>query len=247
MIIPGLFETENLYDYDKVLSEQGFLKIKYLEDENLDIKFRTIHKSKGLEAENVILIGLKYKDPRGFPSKIKDDSIIEYVLNKTKEDTRYAEERRLFYVALTRTKKNVYLLTHEREPSEFIKELEMLDDENKIEFRQYRFNHGDFERMQLFMDNKFNKKTKLNTHLKCSKCGEGDIVLYKYYLGKGYFRCSECNFDFGAFNQSPDLINTLDYCSVEGCDGLTYIKETDGKKRKICSYYGKTECEGGSN
>lgn len=245
VIIPGLFETENFYDYEEVLNKQGFLEIKYLEDQTIKIKFRTIHKSKGLESDNVILIGLKYKDPKGFPSKIKDDSIIQYVLNKTKEDTLYAEERRLFYVALTRSRNNVYLLTHEREPSEFITDLEKIDNENKIEFRQYRFNNGDFNRMDIFMQNKFNKKTPYNTNLKCSKCGKGDIILYKKGTGKGFFRCSQCNFDFGAFNQSPELINTLDYCSVDGCDGLTYIKNVDGLEHKICSYYGKNECNGG--
>lgn len=247
IIIPGVFETDNLYDYEKVLREQGFLKIKYLKDKSVNIKFRTIHKSKGLESENVILIGLKYKDPKGFPSKIKDDSIIQYVLNKTEEDTRYAEERRLFYVALTRSMNNVYLLSHEKEPSEFIEELEKIDSENKIEFRRYRFNNEDIRRMDSLMDEKFNKKKPFNTGLKCSNCGKGEIILYKRHTGIGYFRCSSCNFDFGAFNQSPDLIDTLDYCTVEGCDGLTYIKEDDGIVHKICSYFGKTGCDGGKD
>ena len=244
VIVPRLFETDNLYDYEKVLREQGYLKIKYLKDENVKIKFRTIHKSKGLEEDNVILIGLKYKDPKGFPSKIEDDSIIQYVRNKTKEDTLYAEERRLFYVALTRSKNNVYLLTHEKEPSEFIEDLEKLDDEDKIEFRKYRFKNDDINTMNLLMDDKFNRRTKFDTKLKCSKCGEGDIILNKKFTGIGFFRCSACNFDFGAFNQSPELLDTLDYCSVDGCDGLTYINEDDSVERKICSYYGKTGCEG---
>ena len=244
VIAPGIFETDNLYDYEKVLREKGFLKIKYLKDDSVKIKFRTIHKSKGLEEDNVILIGLKYKDPKGFPSKITDDSIIQYVLNKTKEDTRYAEERRLFYVALTRSRNNVYLLSHEKEPSEFIEDLEKLDSENKIEFRQYRFKNEDIKRMDLIIDEKFNKRTPFATNLKCPKCGKGDIILYKKATGIGFFRCSSCNFDFGAFNQSPDLIDTLNYCDVDGCDGLTYIKEDDGVEYKICSYFGKTGCEG---
>ena len=245
ILAPCLFEIDDFYNYEKTLREKGYLTIKYIEDLSVKIRFRTMHKSKGLEADNVIIIGLKYKDKKGFPSKIDDDSIIQYVLNKNKEDTRYAEERRLFYVALTRTRNNVYLLSHETEPSEFIDDLEKLDKDNKIEFREYRFNNEDYKRMDLFMHKKFREKTRIDTKLKCSKCGKGAIVLFKKGTGKGYFRCSVCDFDFGAFNQSPDLIDTLDYCDVDGCNGLTYIKEVDGMERKICSYYGKTKCDGG--
>ena len=136
------------------------------------------------------------------------------------------------------------MLTHEKEPSEFIEDLEKLDDEDKIEFRKYRFKNDDINTMNLLMDDKFNRRTKFDTKLKCSKCGEGDIILNKKFTGIGFFRCSACNFDFGAFNQSPELLDTLDYCSVDGCDGLTYINEDDSVERKICSYYGKTGCEG---
>ena len=88
--------------------------------ENVDIKFITVHKSKGLEADNVIVLNLK-NDLYGFPNKLTDDPIISLLLSAP-EDCRFAEERRLFYVALTRTKNKVYLLTPENE-SLFTKEI----------------------------------------------------------------------------------------------------------------------------
>lgn len=58
----------------------------------------------------------------GFPSKVDDDPVLNLVVSN---DTsyNYAEERRLFYVALTRTKNRVFIVTPEKRPSEFIKEL----------------------------------------------------------------------------------------------------------------------------
>jgi helicase, uvrD/REP family protein len=88
--------------------------------EDVDIKFITVHKSKGLEADNVIVLNLK-NDLYGFPNKLTGDPIISLLLSAP-EACRFAEERRLFYVALTRTKNKVYLLTPENE-SLFTKEI----------------------------------------------------------------------------------------------------------------------------
>ncbi len=81
----------------------------------------TIHKSKGLQSDYVFIIGLNNKN-NGFPNKIKDHEILKYV-NNYKEYYPYDEERRLFYVALTRCKKKVYLFTPIDNPSIFVKEL----------------------------------------------------------------------------------------------------------------------------
>ena len=85
------------------------------------LQFLTAHSSKGLSADNVIIINAK-DETYGFPSKVDDDPILNLVVSN---DTsyNYAEERRLFYVALTRTKNRVFIITPERRPSEFIKEL----------------------------------------------------------------------------------------------------------------------------
>jgi len=94
------------------------LKIKGFED--VDIKFVTVHKSKGLEADNVIILNIK-NDLYGFPNKLTDDPILSLLLSE-EEKYRFAEERRLFYVALTRTKNEVHLLVPESE-SIFIEEI----------------------------------------------------------------------------------------------------------------------------
>lgn len=85
------------------------------------LNFMTAHSSKGLTAENVIIINAK-DETYGFPSKVDDDPVLNLVVSF---DTsyNYAEERRLFYVALTRTKNRVFIVTPDMRPSEFIKEL----------------------------------------------------------------------------------------------------------------------------
>lgn len=93
----------------------------YKKNKNIKIKYLTIHRSKGLEEENVILINLTNKK-NGFPNKIENEQIIKYVSCK-EDDYPYAEERRLMYVALTRTKNKVYLLTPLKNESVFVKEI----------------------------------------------------------------------------------------------------------------------------
>ena len=88
---------------------------------NIKIRYLTVHKSKGLEEENVIIINLENKI-NGFPSKIENNEILKYVLNEN-DNYPYEEERRLFYVALTRTKNNVYLFVNKKNESIFVKEI----------------------------------------------------------------------------------------------------------------------------
>ena len=86
-----------------------------------------MHSSKGLESECVIIINM-CNDILGIPNKMKDDKILKYVNNGI-DIYPYEEERRLFYVGLTRTKSNVYLLVDKKNPSLFIKEI--IKDNNK--------------------------------------------------------------------------------------------------------------------
>ena len=98
---------------------------------NANIKYMTIHASKGLEEECVIIINLK-DDILGIPNKIKDDKILRSV-NNNKDIYPYEEERRLFYVALTRSKSDVYLLLDKKNPSIFVKEI-IKDSSKYIEY-----------------------------------------------------------------------------------------------------------------
>ena len=86
-----------------------------------NMKYLTIHASKGLESENTIIINLEDKYD-SLPSKIKENEYLMYVKSKI-DNFKYSEERRLFYVALTRCKNNDILLVKKDNPSVFIKEL----------------------------------------------------------------------------------------------------------------------------
>jgi len=98
---------------------------------DLDIRFTTAHSSKGREADYVIVIGLTCRG-YAFPSQIEDDPILDLVLS-IKEMTSNAEERRLFYVAITRARKNVYLIASKKNPSSFVREIETGDYKIDIE------------------------------------------------------------------------------------------------------------------
>ena len=85
-----------------------------------EIPFLSVHSAKGLEADNVILVNCN-QGAYGFPSLIEDDPILDFVLSK-KESYPFAEERRLFYVAMTRARMHMYVLYDQSKPSPFISE-----------------------------------------------------------------------------------------------------------------------------
>lgn len=96
----------------------------------MDVQFVTVHSSKGLEADHVIVPRMT-AETLGFPSRIADDPILALAMpgGDSFED---AEERRLFYVALTRARSTVTLITVAHRKSPFITELVR---NNKIEVR----------------------------------------------------------------------------------------------------------------
>lgn len=96
-------------------------KLKSVKYPQLDITFMTVHMAKGLGYDNVIVVNGK-NETYGFPSKIEDDPVLSFVI-KGDNSIDYAEERRLFYVAMTRTKNRVYFIAPEQNPSEFLLEI----------------------------------------------------------------------------------------------------------------------------
>lgn len=106
---------------DSDFSSEDRRKIKYKNQEDLSITFLTVHTSKGLESDIVIVLNLT-NSIMGFPSQLEDDSVLRYV-NRNKDYFPFEEERRLFYVAITRTKNQVYLMVPKKSPSIFAKEL----------------------------------------------------------------------------------------------------------------------------
>jgi len=89
--------------------------------EGVTLRFMTVHASKGLEADHVIILRATAGE-MGFPSEIVDDPILDLVLPEP-ERFDHAEERRLFYVALTRARKSVTVLADREKPSAFVREL----------------------------------------------------------------------------------------------------------------------------
>lgn len=96
--------------------------LEFSQDQN--INYLTVHSAKGLEAENVILINMTNKT-YGFPNQIKNHKLLEE-LHPSDKEILFAEERRLFYVALTRTKNKVYIMVPIFGKSVFIKELKKM-------------------------------------------------------------------------------------------------------------------------
>ena len=125
-----------------------------------NITFMTAHSSKGLGYDNVVLINM-FEGKFGFPCQIEDDPIMKLV---TYEDTSmpYAEERRLFYVAMTRTKNRVYIMTPQHRPSRFLIEL----------IKDYKLPHS--EKLNMQVVDLFN--------LRCPICG----FPLKYEFNKNY-------------------------------------------------------------
>ena len=117
------------YDIE-LLKESGLFNIRSSNDQitinykahpQTPVSFLTVHKSKGLEADNVIILNFE-NSTLGFPNKISDDPVLGLVLSET-DPFLYAEERRLLYVAITRTRNRTFILTNEKKPSEFISDL----------------------------------------------------------------------------------------------------------------------------
>lgn len=95
---------------DPMLKDEVGTKIELVGYKDIDIDGMTIHKSKGLTSDEVILLGLNQNFPGNSHNTFWIENLFKY--HTPEESIEYAEERRLFYVALTRTKNYVYLLVN---------------------------------------------------------------------------------------------------------------------------------------
>lgn len=194
-------------------------EIIYDGNEDLKIRYITVHGSKGLEEDNVILINLENK-VSGFPNQKVDDPILDFVISSN-DQFEYGEERRLFYVALTRTKNNVYLLSPESDSDKsiFVKELE--ENEDKLDIITKEEILGDGEAISENPEEFMKDKTvySIKTKLKCPVCKNGEINLV--ILNKGndktllkFFTCSHnrCEWDGGFYNSDIEFIDEIEIC-----------------------------------
>lgn len=119
ILADGISNDEILFLYrrSKMFSPYFFR----FRNENIRVQGKTIHASKGLEAKVVFIIGLT-EGNGGFPDIWLEDRIFQ-VIKKANHDLIMEEERRLFYVAITRAKDKLFLITQKGNESSFLKEI----------------------------------------------------------------------------------------------------------------------------
>jgi len=241
----GKRKFEILGDEDK-LRRNKFVKIVYRESPDVNIEYRTVHQSKGLECDNVILINLK-NWKAGFPNKMVDDPVLNFV-KRNGDSFSYAEERRLFYVALTRTKNNVYLLAPYFKSSVFVQELKT---DANVEL--LNLEHNRLETLKNIEKN--GECYVIPTKLKCPVCKTG-VVLLESFWNKGklnrVLKCSHnmappfnrCNWEGGYYGSELEDLDDIEYCP--SCDGILIkrYRHSDGHPFLGCTNFRKTGCRG---
>lgn len=179
---------------------------------NVALDFMTVHRAKGLGYDNVIIINAR-NEVYGFPSQVQDDPVLKYVV-RDDHSIEYAEERRLFYVALTRTKNRVYLIVPQERPSSFV--LELIDDHHLQVVL-----HGDLDRN----DNKDSNEIK-----KCPICGYPLQLRYKQNYGLKLWLCTNepelCDFMTNDLSGGRLSIIKCNQCK----DGYLIVKHGKGDR-----------------
>jgi DNA helicase-4 len=193
----------------------------------------TIHKSKGLESDVVIVTDLTQESGFGFPSMKEDDPILELLL-PVADKYPYAEERRLMYVAMTRAKNETHLFTYNESPSKFIKELA-----NK----------------KIYKTEVYKNNEKIN-YCPSEFCVENKgIIMKKTYEKKISFECSlypNCKYIPGlcldceqGFTQIPNMFCSDSDCSNKSDEdlcpkcklGIMKYRENKYETKMKCSNY----------
>jgi DNA helicase-4 len=114
-------ERTDLFSVKYNDKEKNFT-ITYLELPHLEVQFLSVHRSKGLQGDYVIILNC-VSGQYGFPSEQADDPILNLLLSKS-DQFKNGEERRLFYVALTRSKRKTFITTNSTYKSKFIDEID---------------------------------------------------------------------------------------------------------------------------
>lgn len=189
------------------------------------LEFMTVHRAKGLGYDNVIIINAR-NELYGFPSQIQEDPVLKFVV-KDDNSIEYSEERRLFYVALTRTKNRVYIVTPEQHPSQFVSEL-----------------ISDYKNVKVNGKISSEDNNNPNDTKRCPICGYPLQLRYKPHYGLKLWLCSNepeiCDFMTNDLRGGDLSIIKCDKCQ----DGYLIVKEGKEEPFLGCTNYksDKTGC-----
>lgn len=122
MLVGRYHSDADFIPSDNVIERDSKMHVIKVRIAGREMSYNTVHSAKGLEADNIIVVNCS-QEGNGFPSTISDDPILGYVLSKP-EAYPFAEERRLFYVAITRARKHTFVLYKKTCPSPFVSEME---------------------------------------------------------------------------------------------------------------------------
>ena len=202
------------------------------------VRFYSAHKSKGSESQHVILTDMT-SGLYGFPCEIQDSSVME-VAKRFDSDGFIDEERRLFYVALTRSKKFLYIYSKEQSNSMFLNEINPYFMRLRLDSTE-RWDEGLSDYMKSFI-----KGILPDTPFSCPNC---DSFLVKRTGKNGkFFGCSrypKCNYTQNLEN----LKERYEDKEVHTIDSLPRFCEQCGKPLAIRKgpYGGFLGCTGYPN
>lgn len=126
-LLKSILETKKSNEEVMVLARYNFrlepLRMAFPDQRNQRLSFHSIHAAKGREADYVLVLGC-ISGEFGFPSRVVEENLLD-VVNVRKQDKKekLEEERRLFYVALTRCRKQLFLFTSRTDRSQFLFEI----------------------------------------------------------------------------------------------------------------------------
>lgn len=156
--------------YGFTLPDRSELQRLAVRHPSIELECHTIHASKGKEADYVVVLGLE-TGKFGFPTGKTTHPLLEALLPPL-ENYPHAEERRLLYVALTRAKRRVYLISDMAVASDFV--VELLKGEYKIDLNEFSTSLSQ----------------QLMHMLKCIRCKTGTMVPRQSQFG-GFFGCNK--------------------------------------------------------
>jgi len=204
---------------------------------DLYIEKGTIHKSKGLESDIVILLGLD-GGMRGFPNSAGEDPLVSMFLPVV-DDHPNSEERRVMYVAMTRAKDSLFLV-HKLDPSSFIGDVEAIAEQQNIVINKMRFRDDTLKRCPECK--KAGKKGGLK--IRRFEGQQGQRNRYRLFLGCNHWRRPPASIDNDPlFCDHTENEVPCPKCLQDGKNGILNVNsiEEDGMRRlyafcNICDF-----------